>query len=161
MPEAGTIAIRLARADDADRIVEITLEVFGPVSISFKTEQMLGRLPNATWADIKGAQVRRGLETNPSGCFVAELDGRVIGYVTTSVDKMSSSGGIGNLAVAANYQQHGAGRKLIEASLDYFRRLGLTRARIETLDCNEAGQHLYPSMGFREVARQVFYVMPL
>jgi ribosomal protein S18 acetylase RimI-like enzyme len=39
--------------------------------------------------------------------------------------------------------------------------LGLSHARIETLDQNEIGQTLYPSMGFEEVARQVHYCLDL
>ena len=46
-------------------------------------------------------------------------------------------------------------------ALEHFRSLGLAQARIDTLTCNEVGQHLYPAMGFRELARQVHYVMPL
>ena len=34
-------------------------------------------------------------------------------------------------------------------------------ARIETLAHNEIGQHLYPSLGFEEVARQVHFAMDL
>jgi ribosomal protein S18 acetylase RimI-like enzyme len=29
------------------------------------------------------------------------------------------------------------------------------------LASNQVGQHLYPSLGFREVERQVHYIMPL
>ena len=34
-------------------------------------------------------------------------------------------------------------------------------AKIETLDQNPIGQKLYPSLGFREVARQIHYAMRL
>ena len=39
--------------------------------------------------------------------------------------------------------------------------LNLSQAKIETLATNDVGKHLYPKLGFREVARQVHYVMPL
>ena len=45
-----------------------------------------------------------------------------------------------------------------DASID---QLGLRQAKIETLDTNLAGQHLYPKLGFVEVARQIHYAMPL
>jgi hypothetical protein len=34
-------------------------------------------------------------------------------------------------------------------------------AKIETLDQNPVGQALYPSLGFKEVARQIHYAMRL
>ena len=58
-------------------------------------------------------------------------------------------------------QGKGVGRLLLEASIDFFRSVGLSQAKIETLADNQVGQHLYPSVGFREVARQIHFVMPL
>jgi hypothetical protein len=37
----------------------------------------------------------------------------------------------------------------------------MTIAKIETLEQNLIGRHLYPSLGFVEVARQIHYAMPL
>ena len=37
----------------------------------------------------------------------------------------------------------------------------MTVAKIETLEQNPIGRHLYPSVGFIEVARQIHYAMPL
>jgi ribosomal protein S18 acetylase RimI-like enzyme len=45
--------------------------------------------------------------------------------------------------------------------LEHFRRNGVECARIETLEQNPIGQHLYPAVGFREVARQIHYAMRL
>ena len=49
----------------------------------------------------------------------------------------------------------------LSIAVDFFRAQGLSHAKIETLDQNAIGQHLYPSCGFREVARQIHYVMQL
>jgi ribosomal protein S18 acetylase RimI-like enzyme len=55
----------------------------------------------------------------------------------------------------------GVGRRLIEHALSHFRAAGMTVAKIETLEQNTIGRHLYPSVGFVEVARQIHYAMPL
>ena len=68
---------------------------------------------------------------------------------------------IPNLAVAAEFRGQGLGRRLIEHALDYFRREGLAYAVIETMAQNEAGQGLYPSCGFVEVARQIHFARKL
>jgi hypothetical protein len=38
---------------------------------------------------------------------------------------------------------------------------GMTIAQIETTEQNAIGCHLYPALGFREVARKFYYAMPL
>ena len=55
----------------------------------------------------------------------------------------------------------GLGRRLIEHALAHFRAAGMTIAKIETLEQNPIGRHLYPSVGFVEVARQIHYAMAL
>jgi ribosomal protein S18 acetylase RimI-like enzyme len=46
-------------------------------------------------------------------------------------------------------------------ALDRFRDGGLTHAKIETLAQNDVGHHLYTSIGFHEVARQVHFFADL
>ena len=77
------------------------------------------------------------------------------------LDADTGVGLIPNLAVDATVRGQGIGRRLIAHALEHFRRQGATHARIETLDQNEVGQNLYPSMGFQEVARQIHYCMKL
>ena len=98
---------------------------------------------------------------NPGGIFLAEAQGRVVGYITTRVDHATGGGRIPNLAVAAEFRGAGLGRRLIEHALEYFRREGLEYAMIETMSQNEAGRHLYPACGFAEVARQVHFARKL
>ena len=57
--------------------------------------------------------------------------------------------------------RQGVGRRLIEHAVAHFRAAGMTIAKIETLEQNSIGQHLYPSVGFVEIARQIHYAMPL
>ena len=84
-----------------------------------------------------------------------------MGYVTMQFDAETRIGWIHNLAVAANARGQGVGRRLIEHAVSHFRAAGMTVAKIETLEQNSIGQHLYPSVGFVEVARQIHYAMPL
>lgn len=155
------VTIRPARLGDADAMVAITAEVFGPYAIDRMIEEMIGRPDGATWVDIKARSIRRAIEHGLGSCFVAELGGRVVGFATAAINAVAERGTIDDLAVAADCQKRGVGRRLIAAAVERFRELGLKQAKIETLTCNEAGRHLYPAAGFREVARQIHYVMPL
>jgi ribosomal protein S18 acetylase RimI-like enzyme len=70
-------------------------------------------------------------------------------------------GHIPNLVVDAALRNQGLGRRLLEHALERFLEESLSIARIETLDQNSIGSHLYPALGFREVARQIHFAMPL
>lgn len=155
------VVIRQFRPDETEAIIAITQEVFGPVAIEGFIQAMLGPANGHGWIEIKAGAIRRELASCPEACFVAEMDGQIVGYVTNTIDRTISRGVIANLAVRKVCQSRGVGRGLLERSLEYFRSIGLSQAKIETLACNEVGQHLYPSLGFREVARQIHYIMPL
>ena len=152
------IIIRTAVASDLNEIVELTEKEFRSASIDAKIEDMIGGTP---WIQTKALVLKAELEKNPEGCFVALMDGELVGYITTSVVSIASRGVIANIAVSSKLQGRGIGRKLIDRALGFFKDIGLHQAKIETLASNQVGQHLYPSCGFREVERQVHYIMPL
>lgn len=154
-------AIRCYRPDDRPRIVALTVEAFEGVSIDRNIERQFGLIAGKDWKWRKAKQVERELDENPDGCFVAEAHGQIVGYITTLIDSDAGIGFIPNLAVDSSHRGAGIGRSLIEHALRYFKRLGLTHARIETLEQNPVGQHLYPRCGFVEVARQIHYCRSL
>jgi len=162
MPEdPHQFTLRPARGDDVDAMIVVTAEVFAPASIDARFEQALGRGGAASWVDMKAAGIRREMADRPDACFVAEAGGRVVGFVTCSIDESASRGRIVDLAVAKGFQGRGIGRGLLRRSLERFGELGLRHAKIETLATNQAGQHLYTSVGFREIVRQVHFGMSL
>ncbi len=99
----------------------------------------------------------------PNGRVAVAEDeaGAFAGYVTMRLDREAGVGTIPNLAVRADLRGKGLGRRLIEHALGVFREEGLKIARIETLEQNEIGRHLYPQLGFVEVARQLHFAMRL
>ena len=155
------VLLRPAGPGDVAAMAAITAEVFESASIDAKIEAMFGRGGLAGWAELKARGIAHDVRDYPGSCFVAEISGRVVGFVTSAIDRAASRGRIADLAVAAGCQHLGIGRKLLLRTLDRFRELGLKHAKIETLATNRAGQHLYPSVGFVEVARQIHYVMSL
>jgi ribosomal protein S18 acetylase RimI-like enzyme len=151
------LRIRSARRRDLARLREITARVFEGVSIDEAVELKFGRLGGRPWQERKAAHIDMDYRANPKGVLVAVIGDKVVAYVTTSMDRTNLVGFIANMAVAAEYQNRGIGRRLIEAAIERFREAGLNGARIATLDTNAVGQHLYPSMGFEKVACQIYY----
>ena len=155
------VQIRTYQPGDLPLLKALTVEAFEPVSIDRNIEEQLGVINGHDWRWRKSRHIEEDVERDAKGVFVAVVNDNVVGYITTWNDADAGLGFIPNLAVDAGQRGKGIGRRLIEHALDHFRSLGLTHARIETLEQNSIGQQLYPSLGFREVARQVHYCMPL
>lgn len=155
------VTIRRYRAEDAPRVKEITTEAFAAVSIDAAVDRRWPGIVPLPWAERKWASMRPQIIDHPEHCWVAEADGAVVGYITCDVQAHLGIGRIPDLAVAQQWRGQGLGRRLLEHALAYFRELGLSLAKIETLAHNEVGRHLYPSLGFELVATQYHYVLPL
>jgi ribosomal protein S18 acetylase RimI-like enzyme len=155
------VTFRLYQPADLEPIKRLTLESFGGVTIEENLETALGTLNGHDWRWRKARHIDEDVAANAAGIFVAETQGRLVGYITTRLDCEAGKGRIPNLAVAADFRGLGLGRLLIERALDYFRAEGLAYAVIETMAQNAVGQHVYPACGFVEIARQVHFARRL
>lgn len=155
------VVIRHYRPEDLPKLKEITVDSFGGVTLEHMIEQKVGTWNEQTWRERKAAHIEEDCEANPAGVFVAERNGEILGYITTRIDPTNARGRIPNMAVVESARGLGLGRRLIHHALSYFRQTGMKVAQIETMATNTIGQHLYPSCGFEEVARQVHYAMKL
>ncbi len=158
-----TIVIRPYREADRSIVRELTVAAFEGVSIDQSIDRVLGPITGRDWRWRKARDVDRDIDMWGAELAVAEDDGtrEVLGYVTMHCDPETRIGWIHNLVIAGGARGQGLGRRLIEHALAYFRSAGMTVAKIETLEQNSIGRHLYPSVGFQEVARQFHYAMPL
>ncbi len=157
------IIIRPYSESDRQTVRELTVAAFEGVSIDHNIDLKLGPIAGKDWRWRKARDVDRDIDLLSSDLGVAEDDrtGAVVGYVTMKCDDETRIGWIHNLVVADGLRGQGLGRQLIRHALDYFRAAGMTVAKIETLEQNPIGRHLYPSVGFIEVARQIHYALPL
>jgi len=146
---------------DLEELKRITNESFGTVSLDRMIETRFGILNGHDWSWRKARQIDDDVAAHRDGIFVAEEDGRILGYITTTLDRAVGKARIPNMAVSAAARGKGIGRRLLEHALDYFKREGMAYALIETMEGNEAGRHLYPSCGFSEIGRQIQYAMKL
>ena len=155
-------SIRPYQHTDLKAIKTITLVGFAGVSLDHALEEKLGGdLAGHDWCWRKARHIDDDVAAHAEGIFVAEVEGKVLGYISTVLDREAGKGRIPNLAVAASARGQGIGRALIGHALDYFRKEKLAYAVIETMDTNPIGQTLYPASGFQEIARQVHYAQRL
>jgi len=155
------IHIREFQPDDLSELKRLTLEGFEGIAIDQKVEEEYGILNGHDWRWRKARHIEDDVAANPAGVFVAVTGGKVVGYITTRIDRDLGKGRIPNMAVDASMRGQGLGRKLIDHALAYFRQAGMEYAMIETMAYNEVGNHLYPSCGFQEVGRQIHFAKKL
>jgi ribosomal protein S18 acetylase RimI-like enzyme len=155
------IRLRSYQPSDLGELKRITVEAFDGIALDQMVQAKIGALPGPDWRWRKARHVDDDVAATPAGIFVAESDGRILGYISTRLDRETNKGRIPNLALVPEARGHGLGRRLIEHALEYFRREGMTFAMIETMAANEVGNHLYPACGFVEVARKVHFARKL
>ncbi|MBM4032872.1 MAG: GNAT family N-acetyltransferase [Planctomycetes bacterium] len=153
--------IRPFRPSDRETLIQITTLAFDGVSIDQNIESLYGVVGGVGWQPRKASHIEADIQANPSGIFVFEHHGAILGFITCRPDRRTRIGAIPNLAVHPDHQGKGVGKQLIQAALNYLRAHGMHLVRIETLEQNRRCVALYPKMGFREVARQIHYVRPL
>ena len=155
------VIVRKYRRSDRTSVLAITKESFGGFCLEASMEEHFGPIAGTTWSERKQDGIDFDLRRNSAHTFVAEVGGEVVGYCATRIYSSVLTGHVANMAVARQYQGIGAGKALMAAALDHFRKEGMQYARVETLEQNEKGRHIYPSFGFKEIGRQIFYFREL
>ena len=95
------------------------------------------------------------LDDKDSVIFVAELDGKVVGYCYCVIEPLSwkelrdVAGFISDLALDPRARRLGAGTQLVDAAIGWFRERKLARAMLWTSTHNDPAQQLFRRAGFR------------
>ena len=155
------VTIRTFQNTDLDVIKAITLEAFAPVTYEANIEAEFGLINERDWRFRKAQHIDDDVQADPESIFIAEINGTVIGYITSRRNSETKIGTIPNLAVSKEYRGHGIGQMLLDHVDGYMREQGMEVLKIETLEQNAIGQQLYPKMGFKEMARQIYYCKDL
>ena len=100
------------------------------------------------------------LGSDDSLFYVAEVDGRVIGYIGMSF--VLDEGYIYNVAVEKSSRKKGAGSALIQTLVNYGKKNGFAFITLEVRESNTAARSLYSSFGFIKVGeRKKYYSDPV
>ncbi|MGX4692608.1 N-acetyltransferase family protein [Streptomyces sp. JNUCC 63] len=126
----------------------------------YDDEDALGRLDRETWSPLHSVQPRPqqpyepffGERSGPKDHLVAELDGRLVGYLRLGLATELASNAhvrmVRGLAVAEQARGQGVGRALLRASVEEARRQGARRLTLRVLGHNTPARELYESEGF-------------
>lgn len=84
----------------------------------------------------------------PEGFFVAEADGKVVGYVIAS----SHDGEIVSISVLPEFRRRGIGRRLMEEAMEYLEEKGVRRIELIVGVGNVEAIRFYEGLGFKKVS---------
>lgn len=87
------------------------------------------------------------LATDPGGCIVAEVDGKIVG--SAFCHTWGGVGWTGPLEVLPSYQDHGIGRMLLKVCESHLLERGCTVIGLETMSHLPKNLHFYLSSGYR------------
>lgn len=103
--------------------------------------------------------LKETLRSGDSLFYIAELDGRVIGYIGMSF--VLDEGYIYNVAVEKSSRKKGTGSALIQTLVNYGKKNGFAFLTLEVRESNTAARSLYSSFGFIKVGeRKKYYSDP-
>ena len=86
------------------------------------------------------------LKRNPTTCFVAEKEGKIIGVILTGHD--GRRGFIYHTAVALEEREHGIGKALVDHALEALKQEGINKVSLVVFSKNEIGNGFWEKLGF-------------
>jgi len=102
------------------------------------------RLNTSAGWNQTAADWRRFLENSPSGCFVAEVKGEVVGTSAT-IRYENRFAWIGMVLVHPEFRNRGIGTRLLQEAIEHLDRIGVSTMK---LDATPLGKPIYAKLGF-------------
>jgi RimJ/RimL family protein N-acetyltransferase len=144
--------VRQIREEDAEEYLELCKQ------IDAETKFML-REPGEriTTVEQQLQQIRNVLASTNQMIFVAEVDGRLVGYLAAFGGQLKRNRHSAHVVagIRLNYVNQGIGTALFRALDDWARSAGLHRLELTVMTHNERALHLYQKMGFQIEGRGV------
>lgn len=123
--------IRLMTMDDYEEVYSIWIRTAG---MGLNT------------VDDSAEGIEKFLRRNTDTCFVAELQGRIVGVIMSGHD--GRRGFIYHTTVMESFRGNGIGRNLVEAAMKALEKEGIHKVGLMAFARNESGNMFWEKMGF-------------
>jgi ribosomal protein S18 acetylase RimI-like enzyme len=145
--------LRVADPAEYPQLEAFVIESFEPITWYKKLDARFGPLNGLDWRDRWHARLAAAFASQV--ILVGEAEGQVVAFASGTVDVSTRLGFIDILAVDRRFQGKGYGREMLRGTLRHYKVLGAVHVHLECLADNDAGNSLYRSEGFEEVARSI------
>lgn len=157
--------IRLCTPGDIPRICEIAKLAWEKIFDYLETSygKNLYNTVNPDCRNSKTPAIIRFFEQHPDWLYVAERNGRVVGFICFEINSSTRCGTIGNNAADPECGEKGVGQEMYQAVLEKFRQEGVKAAMVTTGadPAHAPARRAYERAGFKLKTEQVFYIMDL
>ena len=156
-----TTSIRALREDDIKAVVEFSVRAWRPVFDSFA--RLIGpeifRHLYPDWAADQASAVDSTCRAEGSRVWVAEADGRPVGFVAVIIHDDTETGEIYMIAVDPDHQNRGVGSELVTFAVDRIVERGMKLAEIGTGGDpgHAAARRVYEKAGFTPLPLVRYY----
>jgi len=147
------LSIRAAVEGDYVALETLVIESFAPITWQKKLDERIGPLNGCDWRERWTGRLRNIFATQV--VLVGELGAEPAAMASATVDRKAALGFIDVLAVGRSFQGHGLGREMLRGTIEHLKALGCKYVNLDCLTDNDAGNALYASEGFQEVARHI------
>ncbi len=103
----------------------------------------------ASFSDPYPANILVDIYNLGAGFLVAQENNRVVGYIIFWI-KYEDEGHLISIAVDKNYRRKDVGSKLVETSLEAFKKFDVKVIKLEVRVGNKGARKFYSKMGFKE-----------
>ena len=103
----------------------------------------------ASFSDPYPANILIDIYNLGAGFLVAQENNRVVGYIIFWI-KFEDEGHIISIAVDKNFRRLEVGSKLVETSLEVFKKFSVREIKLEVRVGNKGARKFYSKMGFKE-----------
>jgi GNAT superfamily N-acetyltransferase len=157
------MAVVIRALDDADveEVAAFSVRAWGPVFESFRSvlgeEIFLRVYPD--WRESQARDVARVCRKHAGTTWVADVDGRAVGFVVVIFDEAAGSAEIEMLAVDPDHQRRGTATALLQFAFERMREAGVRVAAVATGgDPGHApARRAYESAGFTALPLVRYY----
>ncbi|MEP6757414.1 MAG: GNAT family N-acetyltransferase [Chthonomonadales bacterium] len=153
-PAAVGRVIRVAQRRDLDQVVALWIEM---MEFHGEFDERFSLKPG--YRRETERHLVESMKSRGSRVFVAEEDGKIIGYVLGGVYQRrpvyppGTYGFISDMSVSSCQRRSGVGRALAQSMLDWFKKEGVTSVELLTLNANPISNAFWESMGFGSYLR--------
>jgi ribosomal protein S18 acetylase RimI-like enzyme len=148
---AHDLVIRRVRQDELNKLVSVYISAYEGLE---------------EYAYTSGSEVRSYMRWlyrgDPDGFFVAELDGKIVGFVAVHTNwwdkRIGRTAEIHELVVHKSYQCMGIGTKLMKCAIEHALECGCNFVSLWVGAENKVAREWYRKLGFEEVGEGYYWV---
>jgi ribosomal protein S18 acetylase RimI-like enzyme len=147
------LTFRLATESDYRQLENLMIASFEPITWFRRADAIFGPLNGKDWRERWRLRLAGVFRTQT--VLAGEAAGEIVAVATGTIDAAAKLGYIDILAVDRRHQGKGYGREMLRGMLEHMKQQGAEHAHLDCLTNNDAGNRLYESEGFTEVARHI------